>query len=59
MEVAITLCLASLGSLLFCGKGLKGRVLMRKCPSTSTHVRAESFCRSGDGNGSDFESVLT
>jgi hypothetical protein len=59
MEVDLTLCLASIGSLLFCGKGLKGRVLMRKCPRTSIHVRAESFCRSGDGNGLDFESVPT
>jgi hypothetical protein len=59
MEVDFTLRLVSIDSVLFCGKGLKGRVLMRKCPSTSIHVRAESFCRSGDGNGLDFESVLT
>jgi hypothetical protein len=59
MEVNLILRLVSIGSVLFCGKGLKGRVLMRKCPGPRPHVRAESFCRSGDGNGLDFESVLT
>jgi hypothetical protein len=46
MEVDLTLRLTSLGGLPVFSKGLKGRVLMRKCPRTGPHVRTESFYRS-------------
>jgi len=59
MQVALTLHLSSTGGLLVLGKVLKGCVLMRKRPSTSAHVRVESFCCQADGNGLDFEPVLT
>jgi hypothetical protein len=59
MQVDLTLHLSSTGSLLILGKGLKGGVLLRKRPGTSPHVCVEAFCCQADGNGLDFESVLT
>jgi len=59
MAVDLTLRLASLGGLPIFVKGLKGRVLLRKCSSTRIHVCVEAFCGAYDGNRLDFESVLT
>jgi len=59
MQFDLVLHLSSPGGLLVLGKGLKGRMLMRKRPSTSAHVRVESFRCQADGNGLDLEPVLT
>ena len=59
MQLALILPLSSTGGLLVLGKGLKGCMLMCKRPSTSAHVRVESFCCQADGNGLDFEPMLT
>jgi len=59
MHLYLTLCICSICSVLILGKRLKGRVLLRKRPSTSAQVRTELFCRLGNSNGLDLKSLLT
>ena len=59
LQVGLTLRLSHIGGLLIFGKGWQGGALLRKGPSTGPQMRTEAFCRKGNGNGFDFEPVLT
>jgi hypothetical protein len=54
----LILCLCSTCLVPILGKRLKGRVLLRKRPSTGAQVGTKLLCRLGNSNGLDLKALL-